>query len=214
MVDVVQQVHVPAQRFAGCLEEFRNDAKISGRVPDIFGRQVGVGGFVEIFVLRHAIGRCHARHATLQADRPVALRLIFQRGVDGILYGRAIGMAIDHHAFPAGPAQKLIDRKTRNLALDVPQRHVDRRDGGHGDGAAPPIGALVEILPDILDPVRVPPDQAGKDMVGQIACHRQFAAVERRVAHAIYAFVGDDLEGDEIAAGAGDDDLGIDDLGH
>src|SRR3546814_1669536 len=62
MMDVVQQVHVPAQRFAGGLEQFGDDAKIFGRVPDIFGRQVGVGGFVEIFVLRPAIGRRHARH--------------------------------------------------------------------------------------------------------------------------------------------------------
>src|SRR3546814_7247704 len=82
---------------------------------------VGVGGVVEIFVLRHAIGRRHARHAALQADRLVTLRLIFQRGVDRVLYGRAVGVAIDHRPLPAGPAQELIDRQARNLALDVPR---------------------------------------------------------------------------------------------
>src|SRR3546814_1780560 len=51
-------------------------------------------------------------------------------------------------------------------------------------------------------------------MIGQIAPHRQFPAVERGVAPAMDALVGDDLERDEISAGTGDDDLGIDDLGH
>ena len=105
MMDVVQQMHVPAQRLARSLEQFGDDAEIFAGVPDIFGRQVGVGGFVEIFVLRHAIGRRHAGDAALDADRLVALGLIFQRDLDRILDRRAIGMAIDHDAFPAGAAE-------------------------------------------------------------------------------------------------------------
>ncbi|MEI9886499.1 MAG: hypothetical protein WDN08_08345 [Rhizomicrobium sp.] len=44
------------------------------------------------------------------------------------------------------------------------------------DGAAPPIGAAIEILPDILDAVGVAPDQAGDDVIGEVARDAEFAA--------------------------------------
>src|SRR3546814_2939233 len=69
-----------------------------------------------------------------------------------------------------------------------------------------------DLLPDILDPVRVAADQVGDDGVGQVGRDRQLAAVQGRVADAVEAVVGRDLEGDEVAAGAGDDDAGADDL--
>ncbi len=51
-------------------------------------------------------------------------------------------------------------------------------------------------------------------MVGEIRRHRQFAAVERGVANAGQAVGSLDLQGDEVAAGAGDYDLGGNDLEH
>ncbi len=45
-------------------------------------------------------------------------------------------------------------------------------------------------------------------MVFQIADHGQFAAVECGIAHAINTLVGLDFEGDEVAAGAADNDVG------
>ena len=45
-------------------------------------------------------------------------------------------------------------------------------------------------------------------MILQIGDDRQFAPVERRIANAIDALIGLDLERDEIAPRAGDDDPG------
>ena len=49
-------------------------------------------------------------------------------------------------------------------------------------------------------------DQARDDVVLEIGDDRQLAAVQRGVADAVDALVGLDLQGDEVAARAGDDD--------
>ena len=49
-------------------------------------------------------------------------------------------------------------------------------------------------------------------MFGEIGGHRQFAAIERGIAQAVQALIGEDLQGDEVAARAGDDDPRIDDF--
>src|SRR5690606_32516724 len=95
---------------------------------------------------------------------------------------------------------------------DVPERGVDAGNRAHGHRAAPPIGAAIEILPDVLDLVRVTPDQAGNDMLFEIGHDRQFAAIERRVTNAVKALVGHDLDRDEIASGRADDDLDVGDF--
>src|SRR5262245_16096027 len=49
-------------------------------------------------------------------------------------------------------------------------------------------------------------------MVGEIARHRQLATVEGRVAEAVHAVFGDELQRHEISARAADDDLSVDDF--
>ena len=78
-------------------------------------------------------------------------------------------------------------------------------------GPAPPVGALVEVLPGVLDPPRVAADQQGDDVLGEVARHRELAAVEGRVAEAVDAVFGDQLQRDEIAGRAADDDPAVDD---
>src|SRR5476649_293696 len=51
-------------------------------------------------------------------------------------------------------------------------------------------------------------------MVGEIGCHRQLAAIEGGVAQAGEPVGGLDLQGDEVAPGAGDNDFGGNDLEH
>ena len=203
VVDVVEQMHVPAERLARRGEQLGDDAHIFRSRPEILGRQVAVCGLVEIAVLADAIGRCHPGHAALQANRLVSLPLVIERRFDRVGDRRAIGMAIDHAALARRAAEQLIDRQPRELALDVPQGHVDRRDRRHRHGPATPIGALIEKLPDILDPVRVAPDQTGDDMLRKIGRDCQLAAVERRIADAGRAVVAFDLQRREIPARRG-----------
>ena len=84
----------------------------------------------------------------------------------------------------------------------------DGGDGAHGHRAAAPIGAAIEILPDVLDLLRIAADEAGDDVVGKVRGDGQLAAVEGGIAEAGEALVGLDLQGDEVAARTGDDDLG------
>ena len=184
----------------------------SGRVaqvllggPVVLAGQVAVGGFVEQIAPAHAVDLVQAGHAALRADRAVAHVGVAQHLVDGVLDVRAVGVAVDHHAGTALAAQQLVQRQAGGLGLQVPQRGVDGGDGGHGDRAATPVGTLVQVLPDILDLVRVAADQAGDDVFGQIGRHRQLAAVQGGVADAGQALVGLDLQRHEIAAGRAND---------
>ena len=52
-------------------------------------------------------------------------------------------------------------------------------------------------------------DQQRRDMVPEVADHRQLTAVQRRVADAHVALVGGEPQRDEVAARARDDDLGL-----
>ena len=49
-------------------------------------------------------------------------------------------------------------------------------------------------------------------MIGEVAGHREFTAIERGVADAVKAVFSDDLEGDEVSPRAADDYLGINNL--
>jgi hypothetical protein len=107
-------------------------------------------------------------------------------------------VAVDHHVLARGAAEQLVERQAGDLSLDVPQGHVDGSNGRHRYRPAPPIGTAIEILPDILDAMGVAADQAGNDMVGQIARDGELAAVERSVADPRAVF-GLDLQRHECA---------------
>lgn len=61
-----------------------------------------------------------------------------------------VGVSIDEDRGAAPATQKIVDRRIERFALDVPQRHVDRRNRRHGNRAAAPVCTTVEVLPDVL----------------------------------------------------------------
>ncbi len=71
------------------------------------------------------------------------------------------------------------------FGLDVPQRHVDGGDRRHRDRAAPPVRAAIQELPDVFDLVRIAADEAGHDVIGQIAGDGQFATVQGCIADTV-----------------------------
>ncbi len=186
--------------------------EISGGRPDILGGDRGVRGLVVQLVLAHAVGRCEAGNPALRAHGPVAHADVAGDLVNCLCDITAVGVAVGHHALAACPAQEIVDRQAGDLALDVPQRSVDRGDRAHRDRAAPPVRAAVQVLPGILDARRIPTDQRRNHVFGEVGGDGELAAVERRIADAGDAFVGLDLQRDEIAAGTGDDDAGGGDL--
>ena len=212
VVHVVQQVVLPAQLGAHGLEQARHVAQVLAGVPVVLGRQAAVGGLVEGVPAADAVDLLQPGHAALRADGLVAELGVAQHLVDRLLDVAAVGVAVDHDAAAARATQHLVQRQAGGLGLQVPQRGVDGRDRAHRHRPAPPVGAAVEVVPDVLELVRVAPDQAGHDVVLQVARHRELASVERAVAQPGQAGVGLDLQRDEVAAGAADDDLGGGDL--
>ena len=103
--------------------------------------------------------------ADLDADGLIALLLALADRFDGLGDIAALGVGIAQHLLATRAAEKLIERHVGGLGLDVPKRGIDAGDRRHGDRAAAPIGALVEILPDVLDAARVAADQERDEMV-------------------------------------------------
>ena len=197
---VVQQVDVGADGRAHRLEQLRRVAQVFLGRPVVLAGQVGIGRLVEHRAAPHAVDLLQPRHAALRADRLVA-------GLPGAAPPRRSARCrgrwhgIDHHAAAAGAAEQLVERHPGRLGLEVPQRGVDGGDRAHRHRPAPPVGAAVEVLPDVLDLVGVAADQAGHDVVGEVARHRQLAAVQRGVAQAGEALVGLDLEVTKLRPG-------------
>ncbi len=86
----------------------------------------------------------------LRANGAIAHVSIFGDFVDGLFDVAAIGVAVDHDAGSALSAEKVVDGSVEGFAFDVPESDVDGADRGHGDGAATPVGAAIEVLPDVF----------------------------------------------------------------
>ena len=89
-------------------------------------------------------------------------------GVEGFGDVRSVGVGVDEAALAGLAAEKVVDGRVEGLALDVPEGDVDGGDGGHGDGAAPPVGSAIEILPDVFGLEGVAADEAGEDVVLEV----------------------------------------------
>jgi hypothetical protein len=174
----------------------------------------GVRRLVGTRFASHPIGFGQARHSGLQANGAIAGGAILERLLDGVLDGFPVGMTVDHDTLATGAAQQLIQGQPRDLALDVPQRHVDRGDRRHRHRATAPVGAAVQVLPGVFDPMCVAADQAGHDMILEITANGQLASVQGRIAQAVQTIVGDDFQRDEITSRTTDDDARFFDYRH
>ena len=205
VVHVMQQVNVPAESLARGGEQLGHRLHVTFGRPDVLGRQVCVGGLVEHLVARHAVGALQARNARLQPDRAIAEVAIPESFGHRLLDVRSVGVAVDGDPVATGAAQQLIQGQSRDLRLDVPKGDVDGGDGRHPDRSAAPVGAAIEELPHVLDPVRVLADEEGDDVLLQIGHDGHLAPVQGGVAEAVCPVGGGDLQGDEVAARAGHD---------
>lgn len=213
VVHVVQQMEAEAEAFPHGLQIARREAQVGLGVPRLLVGQLGRGGLVH-GALAHPVRPSDVGHGRLRAyglvaQLQIALDVVQQGGHVG-----AAGVRIHQHAVPGTAAEELVDREAGRLALDVPQRRVDRGDRRHGDGPAPPVGALVEVLPHVLDAGGVPADQQGGHVVAQIARDGQLTAVEGGVAESRHPVRGGHAERDEGTAGRGDEDLDTFDCAH
>ena len=101
----------------------------------------------------------------------------------------AAGMDVDSQLVTALAAQQIVNRGIQSLALDVPQGHVDGRQGTEQNGTAPPEGAAENILPDVGNIHGILSHQNGLQML-EHAVNCQLPGIQGGFADAGDAFVG------------------------
>src|SRR5450759_1099702 len=218
MVCVVQERQGGAELCTHGLEDPRDVPEVGAGVPVLFERQGGSRGRLVVILLpgnlvaADAVDPGQPRHAGLDTD---GLEAIVQEVVDRCeerLDGSAGCVSVRERPTPAPAAEQLVHRQAGDLALDVPQRHVHGRDGRHRDRSAAPVRPAVQVLPGVFDVVRLAADQQRRDVVAQVGGDGELATVERGVAEPDYAVARRELQGDEVAPGAGDADVDLLDL--
>ncbi len=153
----------------------------------------------------------HARDAALCTNGLVSERLMVGDRRDGVVQRLPVRVRVNEHPVARGATEQLIHRHVHGLAGNVPQRGVDGGNRRHGHRASPPVRALVEVLPGVFDPAGVAANQQRHEVIGKVAGDGQLASVQRRIAQAVNAVFGHQLQRHEVAAGATDDHLGVDD---
>src|SRR5688572_6276954 len=197
---------------AHLLHQLGHVTQVRRRLPDLRLGQAGLGRLVRLVALGHAIAVRDARYARLHADGHVSLVARPADGLHGppqILAGR---VCVDHDPVTALAADQVVEGCSERLALDVPQREIDGGDCRHGDGPAPPVGAPVEEVPDVLDVASVLADQRRQTVLFQVSHDRLLAAVQGGVSEAVNAGVRFQLERDEITPRTAYDDFCARDL--
>ena len=213
-MDVVEQVDAEAEALAHRGQQRGHVAQVLLGRPHRLLQLAGGRGLVRARIRHGAVDALQAGHARLHAHRAVAaLEQALDRG-QRVVDRLPARVRVGEHAVARAAAEQLVERHPRRLGLDVPQRGVDRGDRRHRDRPAAPVGALVEQLPGVLDARRVAAGQQRADVLAQVRRDRQLAAVERRVAEAGQPVAGRQLERDEVAPRAADDDLGGRDRAH
>src|SRR5450631_1877921 len=212
VMDIMKHVEVEAVLHAHGIEHLGDEAEIALTRPGRLCRSRTVGRLVEQLVAADAICAIDPGNTTLHSNRAVSGIEIPGDLLQQLGNRPAVGVPVDGDADSRAPSEQLVQRQTGNFGFDVPERDVDGTDRRHGHRAAPPVPTPVEVLPRVLDLICRTPDEQRAHVVAQIARDRQLAAVESRVTNAGDSILRCQLEGDEIPAGAGDDDLRIDNV--
>tara|TARA_Y100001934_G_scaffold284_1_gene321 strand:- start:5519 stop:5860 length:342 start_codon:yes stop_codon:yes gene_type:complete len=104
-------------------------------------------------------------------------------------------MGVEPDFVAGGAAEEFVDGFVQHFALEIPQRHIDRADGGHSVGAAAENAAAEQVLPVAFDGQRIFADEvfgavfdAGDGQVGRA----RGAATGVEFADAAQAVVGID----------------------
>ena len=154
-----------------------------------------------------AVDQAEPRDRRLHPDGPKPqIQMILDRGEQRREI-RARGVPVRQGARPGGPAEQLVDRLPGHLAQDVPQRDIDGGDRGHRDRPPAPVRAPVEVLPGVLDGIRVAADQQRRDVLFEVGHDRQLTTVQRGVPETGDAVGRGDPQGDEVPSGAGHEDI-------
>ncbi len=128
-----------------------------------------------------------------------ALLTVLEDVVAEFLDVLTVRVAVDGHALAALSTEQLVQGHVGEFALDIPQRHVDARNGIVLDRAIAPIGVLMHELPEFLDGLGIAADEQRTQVFLDKALHHEMAVREGGTTETIEArLVGFDLDDDEI----------------
>ncbi len=139
-VDLDAEVHVIADRLAVLSHRLDGVAHL---------RRVGL----EVGLVARVIGERRQ-----VPDRREALRLGVDAALHQLLARLAEDVVVDAGLVARLAAHQLVARHAEVLPGDVPERDVDRAKRAH-DRRAPEVGPAVHVVPVVLDPQRILPDQ-------------------------------------------------------
>src|SRR6266850_8530676 len=162
---VMQQVNFRSELLAKPFEQERREVQVQLGAPYILRRSIFFRRFVIHFAAAHSVCAFQPGNATLRANRFVSKFEVVGDRLNGLLEVPTAGMSVNENAAAGSASQQLIDGHVQSLALDVPERGVDGGNRTHGDRAAAPIRALIKVLPQILNPPCIAPDQEWNDVV-------------------------------------------------
>ena len=124
--------------------------------------------------------------------------LSFADGVRHLRDVRTVDAYIKVRRLTAFAAQELVDGHSRLPPFDVPQGLVDSANRVVEHRPVSPIGTVVHGLPQVLDPVRRPPDQKRTEVLLHGGHYQVRALCERGAAVAVEPIlIGDNLHHDQ-----------------
>ena len=95
-------------------------------------------------------------------------------------------------------AQQLVQGHICQLALDIPQRHVDACHGVVQHRAVAPVGIDHHQVPQVFNIVGIASDKDGLEVILHRAFHRQRPLLEGGTAHTINALIREHLDSHQI----------------
>ena len=207
LVDVVEKMQVGTDGSADMVEQL--DCLAGVPIGVVIGaRERLAREALEVDLERQDLSpdpRPAAVAAHLAADGEDARLPVRQDRVEDLGRLASVGVPVDHRRLAALPAPEVVDRHPGDLALDVPERHVDAGDGVVEDRPGPPIRVDGHHVPQVLDVGGVAADEERREILVDRARHEGRSLGERRAAEAVETGLvrvdADDDEGDPFWRG-------------
>jgi hypothetical protein len=194
------------------MQELGNELEVGACLPDRLQWQFALRRLVAELLFTDPVHLLQPRYERLGAHGQVAA---LEEALDRTQGGGdvfAVRVSVDQYSVARLAAKELVHGHPGRLAFDVPEREIDGADRVHRHRPAAPVGASIEVLPDVLDLAGVATDQERADVIGEVTRDGQLAPVQGRVAESGKARLGCQLQGDEVPARGADKYLRIDDL--
>src|SRR5439155_12365778 len=135
-------------------------------------RQPEVDIVEQMNLIADAVSGGKSGNSRLRTNGAISHADVLSNFIAGFLNITSVSVTVDQSAGSALAAEQVVHRRTESLTFDIPERDIHSGNGGHGHGATTPIGATVQILPNILGLKGIASNNAGNHVILQIRSNR------------------------------------------